>query len=754
MSVHDTRYSSEGTERNQFGTFAGVFTPCLLTILGVILFMRSNFVVGQAGILGAVLILLLAKSITFLTALSTSAIGTNMQVRGGGAYYLISRVLGPEFGGAIGVMLFLAQGVSVPFYVLGFTEALVQTCPDLQGHGQAVALVTAACLFIVTYVGAGWAIKVQFAIMAVLGLSIFAFMAGSALRFSPDTFVANLHPDFTAITAQGADGANYSFWMVFAIYFPAATGIMAGVNMSGDLKDPAKSLPRGTLAAILVGLGIYLAQILISGGAFSRERLLDEPYLALKDNALFQMGFLVAAGMFAATLSSALSSFMGAPRVLQAVARDGILATLRPFARGSRGKDEPRRGIIVCGAMSFGVIYWATTVAGDGALDFVAQIITQFFLYTYGMLNVAAFIEGVGGNPSFRPRFRFFHWGTALAGSIGCVGVALIINPWQAVVAMLFLGALVWNIKRRELDTAFGDARRGFVYRSARNSLLQLAEMEESPRNWRPTAVVFSGNPESREALVTFAIWMEAGRGVVFLANVLVGNFEEFVGHRMTAAQQLREFCRKRTINAFPVIVIDENLENGMTGVMQALSLGPIRANMAIFGWSAEPARVKTHLREFCRAKSLGMSVVVIHEGRILLPRGRKRVDIWWRGLKNGGLMVILAHLLTRNWEWARTDIRLLRQIEHEAGRESTRADLLQLLREARMEAHVEVVVSQQPFHEVLEQHSADADCVFLGFEVPPVGHERTWFHQYEQMLLDKPTMILVSSVGDEDLLA
>ena len=206
MSVHDTRNDTEATQRNQFGTFGGVFTPCLLTILGVILFMRSNFVVGQAGIVGAVAILLLAKSITFFTALSTSAISTNMTVRGGGAYYLISRVLGPEFGGAIGIMLFLAQGVSVPFYALGFAEAVTQTFPVLREHGQAVAFATAACLFVVTYVGARWAIKVQYGIMAVLAASIFVFLAGSALRFTPETFAANVWPACTPIDAGAAPG--------------------------------------------------------------------------------------------------------------------------------------------------------------------------------------------------------------------------------------------------------------------------------------------------------------------------------------------------------------------------------------------------------------------------------------------------------------------------------------------------------------------------------------------------------------------
>ena len=185
MSVHDTRNDTEATQRNQFGTFGGVFTPCLLTILGVILFMRSNFVVGQAGIVGAVAILLLAKSITFFTALSTSAISTNMTVRGGGAYYLISRVLGPEFGGAIGIMLFLAQGVSVPFYALGFAEAVTQTFPVLREHGQAVAFATAACLFVVTYVGARWAIKVQYGIMAVLAAWNISLHAVKTRKGSP-----------------------------------------------------------------------------------------------------------------------------------------------------------------------------------------------------------------------------------------------------------------------------------------------------------------------------------------------------------------------------------------------------------------------------------------------------------------------------------------------------------------------------------------------------------------------------------------
>ncbi|MBN2308503.1 MAG: amino acid permease [Candidatus Hydrogenedentes bacterium] len=740
--------------RNEFGAFGGVFTPCILTILGVILFMRANFVTGQAGILGTILILILAKSITLATSLSTNAIGTNMQVRGGGAYYLISRVLGPEYGGAIGIVLFLAQAVSVPFYVLGFTEAITQTFTALQPHYAAIAFTTAGILFAITYVGAGWAIKVQYLIMAVLAVSIVVFLGGAALRFSPATFAANWTSQYTPVGPDTAPNTHYSFWIVFAIYFPAVTGIMAGINMSGDLKEPARSIPRGTLGAIGVGFVVYLAQILICGGAFDRQTLVERPYLVLTENALLGAGILVAAGMFAATLSSALGSYMGAPRVLQAVSRDRILLFLRPFARGTAKGDEPRRALIVTGVITALVLLWASAAGQGGALNMVAGTITQFFLYTYGMLNIAAFIEAAGQNPSFRPRFRFFHWSTALAGGLGCIVVAFIINPVQAAVAFALLAALVWHIKRRELSTTFGDARRGFLYNAVRTNLARLAAMEETPRNWRPTSLVFSGNPESREALVSYAVWLEAGRGIVFLVNILVGSFEEYGPRRDTAIVQLKEFCRKRRIHAFPVVVIDSDLEHAMAGLLQTLCVGPIRPNLALFGWSGQDERVTGSVAQFRTAQAMGMSIVVLHPGQRPFGQSRRRIDVWWRGMKNGGLMVLLAHLLTRNWEWSRARLRLLRQVDDAAARDATRAALERLIHDARIDASAEVVVDTRPFPEVLDEHSSGADCVFLGFEVPEPDGELEWYRRYQPMLCDGPPTILVCSSGNEDILA
>ncbi len=738
-----------GAMKNQFGTIGGVFTPCILTILGVIMFMRADFVIGQAGILGATLILLLAISITLLTALSTSAIGTNMKVKGGGAYFLISRVLGHEFGGAIGLLLFFAQAVSVPFYLLGFTEALVRTFPALSDHFLAIGLGTGMVLFVVAYIGAGWAIKMQYLIMATLFGSVFAFFAGAALHFSPERFVENLAPGYTLI--EDGEG-SYSFWIVFAIYFPAVTGIMAGINMSGDLRDPRRSIPAGTLAAIGVGFIIYLGQILLCGGAFDRADLVEKPYLLLQENALFNAGWLVTAGVFAATLSSALGSILGAPRVLQALSRDKIIPVLNPFARGSRKRDEPRRAMWLVAVMSVGVLLWAVRSPGGEALNIVAGIIAEFFLYTYATLNLAAFIEGAGANPSFRPQFRWFHWSTALAGTLACVAVAFIISPVQAAVAFAILASFVYWIKRRELRNTHGDAWRGFLYGTIRNSLIWLARMEENPKNWRPTCLVIAGESEGREALIRNALWFSANRGLVFIAQVLVGNFEEYASLRATAAKRLRDFCHDHDMEAFPVVVIDQDAEHGLDSVLQSVSVGPIRPSLLIVDWPEGAAEATEAVRGFRMARALDMSVVSVRSGEVVERTGTRRIDVWWRGMKNGSLMALLAHLLRGNPEWEQGIIRVFRVIEDEAGHEGTYGDLREALAEARVNAEVIVKVTTAPLAETIRATSANADMVFLGFGIPAPGEEAAWHALYQGMMPPRATVALVCSVNDMDL--
>lgn len=754
MTTHRLPRQGDQPAGNQFGTFAGVFTPTILTILGVIMFLRAGFVVGQAGVLGALLILLLAKAITLLTSLSVGAISTNTQVRGGGAYFMISRVLGPEFGGAIGVALFFAQALSVPFYILGFTEALVGTVDPLRPYFLLISLTSGLALFLIAYVGAGWAMKAQFVIMAVLGASVVVMLGGLSTRFEGARFLANWGSGYGPLDLARPGGPSHSFWSVFAIYFPAVTGILAGVNMSGDLKNPARSIPLGTLSAVGVSLVIYLGQLLLLGGATSREALVAGPYQVLQDHALLGFTPCIAAGVFAATLSSALGSYLGAPRILQAVARDRILEPLRPFAEGTPFTDEPRRALVLTAVMTFTVLLWAGNDSGGGPLNVVASIITMFFLYTYGMTNLAAFIEAATRNPSFRPRFRFFHWSTGLLGAISCVAVALLIDALAAVVAAAILGALLWTIRRRQLEASFGDARRGFVYSALRRNMLKLASMAEDPRNWRPTILVLSGNPASRETLVSFAVWLESGRGIVLLANVLQGSFEQALRLRRRAEAQLRDFCRAKGIEAFPVVAVGEDPATSIALLLQSVTIGPIRPNLAMFGWTDDP-RAFVRLAGLVRiGNSAGMSVVLTRDRGV--PRaGARRIDVWWRGRANGELMVLLAHLLTHNWEWVRAEIRVLRLIDGEGGREPAAASLQELIDQARVDAHAACVVAEgRSFAQVLSQESRGADCVILGFQPPPAGEEEHWHEGFSALVAGLPTTLIVHSLGQEDLLA
>jgi amino acid transporter len=746
--------AKQSTTRNRFGTFAGVFTPAILTILGVIMFMRANFVVGQAGVIGALSILLIAKSITFLTSLSIAAISTNMRVRGGGFYFLISRVLGVEFGGAIGIALFFALALSVPFYILGFAEALVRSYPVLGPYFQFITLGTALVLFALVFSGADWAIKIQFVIMAFLFLAIIAFLGGALQHFSYATLQQNLNPGYTPVGVQDGTAPLFTYWVVFAIYFPAVTGIAAGVNMSGDLEDPGHSIPRGTLAAVGIGFLVYFTQIILSGGAYERNALITAPYELLHDNALFGWSILVTLGVVAATLSSAVGSYMGAPRVLQAVSRDRILHFLSFFAKGSKKGDEPQRALLLTCVITFGVLLWAGNETGGSALNGVAAIITMFFLYSYGMINLAAFIEDFGDNPSFRPQFRFFHWSTALLGGIGCVVVTFLINWEAALIAIFIIVSLLWYLKARNLIATFGDARRGFIYRQTRNNLLRLRRMPEDPKNWRPNILVFSGNPLAREEIVAFGAWMESKRGIVYLANVLVGDVFELAPRRPAAIKQLTQFCNEKNYAAFPVVVAAEKLEQGIIMLLQATAIGPIRPNMAVFGWSGKMERRQTYLNGLRTASALGMSLALVETKDLPVFEQPKRIDIWWRGNKNGALMLLLAFLISENWNWSSAKIRILRVVEKEAGLAQAESALKKLLDLARVEGDVEVVLAEESFSRVLHKHSADATCVILGFELPDKADEAAWHDCYRSFVDGMPTTILINSLGGEDLFA
>jgi len=744
-----------GKQKNEFGTFAGVFTPSILTILGVIMYMNAGSVVGYAGLLGALIILILCKSITSLTSLSISAVSANMNVKGGGSYYLISRSLGAEAGGAIGVSLYLALALSVPFYIIGLVQALMafeSLRPIIAANYLASCLVFAGLFFIITFVGAQIALKIQFFILLSLGISILTFSAGLAWHFEWTRFNANLSP--AAMHLPG----NMSFWSLFAIYFPAVTGITAGVSMSGDLKEPSRSIPAGTLAAVGVGFVVYALQMILMAGGIDRiadggmPSLTRTPYLALKTSA-GKFGVLVAQGAIAATASSALGSFIGAPRILQALSRDRLYTVLHPFGKGAKKADEPRQALWLTFFIAIMTLILATRFS-ENALNAVAAILTMFFLASYGTVNMSAFVEAFGSNPSFRPTFNFFHWSTALLGAMGCLITAILINWIAAVIAAAVIFGLYMYLEAKHLKASFGDARRGFTFMRARNAILQLRDIPQDAKNWRPNILVMAGTPETRYTLVRYALWMEAGRGLLTLANFVIGNISEMGEERKNKEEELSRFIDIHRFPALPEVNITHNMDAMLSTFLQSHSLSPLRPNVLMMGWPSHPERAKTFVSHMKVAHELDMSLICLSD--MGLPDFEKplRIDIWWRGLGNGSLMLILAHLITQTPEWKQAHIRLLRVVSDDRSCPQAEFELGNLADQGRITASCKAVVSDGKFKDTLIQESQDASVVFLGFRLPPIEEAASFYATYKGLIEKLPTTILACSSGEADLFA
>ena len=466
-------------EGAKLGTFLGVFTPSILTILGVILFLRTGWVVGNVGLLPALSIVIVANSITLATALSVSAIATNMHVGAGGAYYIISRSLGLEFGGAIGVPLFLAQAFSVTLYAFGLAESLRLFWPGVPV--RAVAGVTVVLVAVIAGKSAEFALRLQIPVLVAIGLALLSLLLGVVGR-------AGESVQLFTVAEQAAP-----FWVVFAVFFPAVTGLMAGVSLSGDLRDPKRAIPRGTIAAVLAGFVVYLAVPIALAVAADPLDLVNDSLIWF---SIAAVPMLVLPGLLGAILSSAVGSMLGAPRTLEALAVDRVVPhvlTWRPF--GVKGPSIAYVG-------SAGLALAAVLLGG---LNAVAPVLTMFFLTTYGMINLVAGLEQLWGAPSYRPTIKVW-WGISLAGALGCFWVMSLINWFAAALAVIVEIALYVVLRRRSLSASWGDMRYGTMMSVVRGILLRIRHLPVAPRNWRPHILVFAGDLDQRLDLVRLSL--------------------------------------------------------------------------------------------------------------------------------------------------------------------------------------------------------------------------------------------------------
>ena len=718
--------------------------PSVLTTLGVVLFLRATLVIGIAGIGQTMVMLGIGLAVVSLTAISLSAVATSMKVQGGGAYFLLSRTFGASLGGGIGLGLFLAETIEISFYLLGLAEAFVLLFPALAPWRMQLSIVAYVGMFLVACLGAVRFLNAQSWVLSALGLSVVVILLGSFERFSWITF----HSNFEALYRGSGAGITWSsdFWKMFAIYFPGLTGVLAGMGMSGDLENPGRSLTRGTFAAILVCGLVYLLQIVLCGGANDRMSLIAFPFQTLHSSAWQGLGFFVTFGVVITIISSAVSAILVAPRVLQAVARDRLLPSLEMFSAGSEGTDEPQPALAACGALVFVVLILANIVGKGDGLSLVAQTMSMVFLFTFGLINLAAFMQGISGNPSFRPRLRVFHWSLSLVGAVACLTLTFLIYWPAAVSALVLLTGLVLVVRRRAMKVAFGDVRRGFLFAAVREQLIQLQYYPEDQRNWRPTILVLSGSPDSRKVLLSFAEWFEAGCGVIYLARILVGNIERLVHERRRALHDLRQYCLDQRFSAFPMVAVAETLEQGLTSAIQLAGAGAVPPNLVLLGWPASCERVRERLVLLRQAVAHELTVVLVNVRGFSFPENPQRIDIWWRGHGNGELMLVLAYLATRTPDWRQATLFLRRQVARVGDRDFAMRELESLTEAASIDAILDVVVDERPFADVLVRASEDAGLVVLGMKLPDEEDEDAWITQNSTLIERLPNCVLVGT--------
>ena len=668
------------TEKKGLGTLEGVFTPTILTILGVVMYLRLGWVVGNVGLIETIIIILLANSITICTALSMASMVSNIEIGAGGAYAIISRSLGFEIGGAIGIPLYFSQAFSVAFYIIGFVELWQSYFPT--HSGLLIGVVTWAVLTAISMKSAQLAFRVQYFVLAAIAISIAAFLAGPSQNPGEVIWLSSV--------------GKVGFWETFAIFFPAVTGILAGVSMSGELRTPRRSIIVGTLTAIFTGLLVYLTLAYWFARQATTEALLANPTIIL-DLAFWRPA--IVAGIVGATLSSALSTLVGAPRTLAALA----LNRLVPFAGflGRRADDqEPRNAIFVSSLFSLLVI-----VAGN--LDQLAQLLTMFFLTTYGAINLVVLVEQGSGIISFRPRLKVSIL-VPLIGFVGCIFTMLLIDKLFTLTTIVVIMIIYSILSRRErkLESPWGDVRGGIFTTVTEWAAQKAIAMEYHPRIWKPSLLVPVEQPEDFARVSRFVdnfLYPSGRLYILSLTSVRLDDAELNARYDEVLKPILEKkiFMRKTLIHT-PTI----SFEAGLYPLTQVLLNAFLPPNTILFTLSGEESKQRQMERIYHMMRPLNTGLLFLHIHPKFGFGQERRVNLWLRDKSpNMNLAVLAALQLTRNWEARLT---ILRVVEAEASVESVTTDLELFVEQARLPVNTTVRVLSGDYCAHMMGHRAD----------------------------------------------
>ena len=705
-----------------FGT-APVFMAAISTILGAILFLRFGYAVANTGILGSIIIIIIGHAITIPTALAIAEIATNLKVEGGGEYFMISRSFGTMLGGTIGISLYLSQSISVAFYMIAFSEAFKPLFGFIQsetGIKPATWMIsipsTIILLLLIIKKGANIGVTVLWFVVSILALSLFSFFIGI-----PES--TNKSFDIVTTIENPED-----FFIVFAIIFPAFTGMTAGVGLSGDLKNPRKSIPLGTITATLTGMIIYILVVIKLGYSISLRELAEDQF-AMSKVAIW--GPIIPIGLAAATVSSAIGSILIAPRTIQALAKDEIFPTntINQFLEKGKGEtNEPLNATIITSIIVF-------VFVSLGSVDFVAQVISMFFMITYGTLCMVSFLEHFAGNPSYRPTFRS-RWYLSLIGAVACFVMMFQMAPFYAFLALLAIIFIYIGIKRgRDEEYGLSDMIKGVLFQLTRRlKILSQRQYDEmNITNWRPSFIAISSSSFTRLAPFDLLRWMCHYYGFGTFFHFIKGQLNEQT--KIEAKQKLAKLIKMGAESHSGIYVdtiISPSFKTAIAQIVQIPGISGMDNNSILFEFHEDDIGDINDIIEGCHfAALMDYNLCVLRSSERHFGY-KKKIHIWLTpgDYRNANFMIILAYILLGHQEWKNCEIEIFAAFEKKELNKQI-LKLNELIDKGRIPiSHKNVNKIEwnrraRTYENLVSEHSNEADLVIMGFSLDRITKEK-----------------------------
>ncbi len=676
----------------KFGAFAGVFTPSILTILGVIMYMRLGWVVGNAGLIGAIIIILIAHIIAVTTGLSVSSVATDKKIGAGGIYYVLSRSMGIPIGGSIGITLYVGTALSIALYLIGFAESFNgyfdfgMTVNDFRITGT-IALVA---LTILALISTSVALKAQFFILAAIIISLISIFLGTR-EFAPESVQLFSTKD------------SVSLEVVFAIFFPAVTGFTAGIAMSGDLKDPKKSIPVGTLWAIGVGLIVYLGLAVFISFTINSEALKSN-YNILMKMALFAPA--VVAGIWGATLSSALGGILGAPRILQAMSLDNV--TPKTFAKGSKKNNEPINALLL-------VFVIAEAGILIGELDVIARIVSMFYLTAYGFINISYFLES-WANPDFQPTFKIKRW-IGLLGFFACFAVMFKLDMIAMFAAFVLVGLLHFWLQKKQVDIKSNSVWHSVWGKIVSKGLKKIESQDLKNTIWSPNIILFSGQSKHQKNLLELSKTISGRTGIVTNFNLIV---DKNLKRPLKKTDQIIRDAIFNDLDIFGRQIKVNNIYTGITNIASIFGFSGVEPNTIMMGWPKGLENSEEYADMTENLLHLDYNLLYLDFDHTAKFGDYKTVDFWWRETdsKNAEMMLNIARFILESPRWNNTSIRVLFVNNSNKNEKLIRLKISKLVEDLRVQVEIKIInnaIEETPFYDLVSKESATTDLTIIG---------------------------------------